>query len=325
VFGVLLLVIVLAMLLDRRQVLPALRQAQWRLLLPALLCTALSYAGSSTGFAIINRAFGLALPASRLALVGFVNMAANNLITLGGAAGYSVSVVLLKDPETEHRTILAASLFNTWLYFIFGTSLLPLSLLYLLLRHRLTPGVQTGLWVVTAGALVLAVVVNLAVFRPGVRGRLLAFLARLLKGLFRRDLAGTFARFNDAFSQGLAALRAAPGRLAALGLALVGDWAFCLAALWFALAALGVRLSPGVLVSGFIISIAAGAASMIPGGLGVQEGSLAGVYALLGAPITHAALGAVLFRVVYYLLPFALGLMIYWRALRIRTTHEGRT
>jgi uncharacterized membrane protein YbhN (UPF0104 family) len=43
---------------------------------------------------------------------------------------------------------------------------------------------------------------------------------------------------------------------------------------------------------------------------------MAGVYALLGAPFGPALLAAVLFRVIYYLIPFAFGLAVYGRLLR---------
>ena len=46
--------------------------------------------------------------------------------------------------------------------------------------------------------------------------------------------------------------------------------------------------------------------SMIPGGLGIVEGSMAGIFYLFGVPLEQATLASVLFRVIYYLVPFAL-------------------
>jgi len=50
---------------------------------------------------------------------------------------------------------------------------------------------------------------------------------------------------------------------------------------------------------------------MVPGGLGVQEASMAGIYALLGMSFTQAALVAILFRVVYDFIPFFISLPLY--------------
>ena len=57
---------------------------------------------------------------------------------------------------------------------------------------------------------------------------------------------------------------------------------------------------------------------MVPGGMGVQEGSMAGVYGLLGVPFEQAVLVSLVFRVVYSVIPFGVSLSLYYRALRPR-------
>jgi uncharacterized protein (TIRG00374 family) len=96
----------------------------------------------------------------------------------------------------------------------------------------------------------------------------------------------------------------------------VADRTCSVAALWFCFDALGDPISLGVLLTGFSMGVTAGVLSMVPGGLGVQEGSMASVYALLGVSLQQAALAAILFRVVYYLIPYLASLGLYWRLLR---------
>ena len=299
-----------------------LRAADWRLLAPALAVTALSYLCSSAAYAQAGRAFGVAGRTTRLLLTGFVSMAVNNLITLGGA-GYAVGAILLRDRDTGLRDIAAASAFNSYLYFAVGTTCLPLSLLYVIVGRHLPHRAEAGLVLVVALGCLLAVVVNLAVFLPRFRSALLRFLARAFRRLTRRDVEGRVTAFDGSLTHGLASLRGHPGRLVGLLAAIVGDWLFCTAAVWFCFAALGIRLHAGVLLSGFFIGIAAGALSMLPGGMGVQDGSMAGVYALLGVPFGPALLAAVLFRVTYYLIPFALGLAVYGKLLRTTKHPSG--
>ena len=55
---------------------------------------------------------------------------------------------------------------------------------------------------------------------------------------------------------------------------------------------------------------------MVPGGIGVQEGSMAGTFNLLGMPLEEAVVLALLFRVVFQLVPLALSMLLYWRVLR---------
>ena len=102
-----------------------------------------------------------------------------------------------------------------------------------------------------------------------------------------------------------------------LGL-MAADWVFAAAALWFCFDALGSAPNVGVLLSGFGIGISAGNLSMLPGGLGVQEASMAGVYALLGLSFAQAVLASILFRVVYDFIPFFMSLGLYSRLMRRR-------
>jgi len=84
----------------------------------------------------------------------------------------------------------------------------------------------------------------------------------------------------------------------------VVDWVSTVTALWFCFYALGNPIGIGTLLTGFSFGVTAGFISFVPGGLGVQEGSMAGIYALLNVPIRTAVLAAILFRVVYYFIPF---------------------
>lgn len=295
-----------------------LRAANWRLLAPALIVTAFSFLCSSTAYSLACRAFGVVTRTARLVLAGFVTMAVNNLITLGGA-GYAVGAVLLHDRDTSLRDLAAASAFNAYLYFAVGTTFLPLSLLYVVADRRLPERAAVGIGLVVVLACLLAVIVNLAVFLPRFRRVLLRFLGSVFRFLTRRNIADRLYSFDESFTHGLALLRCRRGRLLGLLAAIIGDWLFCVAAIWFCFAALGIQLHIGVMLSGFFIAIAAGALSMVPGGMGVQDGSMAGVYALLGVPFGPALLAAVLFRVVYYLVPFALGLAVYGRLMRTKS------
>jgi len=52
----------------------------------------------------------------------------------------------------------------------------------------------------------------------------------------------------------------------------------------------------GILITGFNFGITLTVISFIPGDLGVQEASIAGILAIFGVPFTQGVLGAMLFR-----------------------------
>src|SRR5262249_14423247 len=155
------------------------------------------------------------------------------------------------------------------------------------------------------GGIFLAVVtvglaLALAVFRT-------RWLGEWMHGALLRG--GRLARLAEPLRLFLGAGRTllAPGALVlALALSVV-SWVFaCLACL---LVLQGLGLDTTLRAATFLYAFAslAGAVSMLPGGLGVAEGSLAGLLVALGAPLPEAAAGTLLIRVATLWFAVALG------------------
>jgi uncharacterized protein (TIRG00374 family) len=311
VFAVMLLAIASAVALDWNRLKPALSVTDWRLLPVCLLSAFLAYVCGSGSYALVNRAFGLPATRARLFLTGFVNMALNNLLPLAGVAGYSASAVLLGSDEIPQRDILAASLFNSYLYVISGVVFVPLSLLSLLLTHDFPARTRIALEALMAIIAVIAVLAFLVVFRARFRAGILRFLSRVARAVSRRDVEPAFAKFDETLSRGLSLLGRQPGQLTLLLALLISDWLFTVGTLFFAFRAFGLRVSPGVVLIGFFVGLSAGSLSMIPGGVGVQDASMAGIYVLLGVALEPALLATILFRASYYFIPFLVALLGY--------------
>jgi len=68
----------------------------------------------------------------------------------------------------------------------------------------------------------------------------------------------------------------------------------------------------GVLIIGFSIGQLVGILSMMPGGAGTMEGSMALVYTSLGVPLATAVGVIVLYRFAFYIIPFLVSLPFYF-------------
>jgi uncharacterized membrane protein YbhN (UPF0104 family) len=145
-----------------------------------------------------------------------------------------------------------------------------------------------------------------------------------LRGERARHVVGALDDLGAGIARGAEALRARPALGVLPAVLIVADWGVTLVAFWFCLDAVGEGVRLAVLVTAFAIGVNAGVASFVPGGLGVQEGSMTATLALLGVSLEHAALAAILFRVVYYFIPFAVSLPLYWPLLRAQQ-REGAT
>jgi glycosyltransferase 2 family protein len=312
----LLIVGLLVVVLDWRSVGQILGKTDWRLVLVALFFTAASYVCLGISFAVASRVFDIRMRLRDLSAIGFVTANLNYVLSSAGAAGLSVRFLLMLDQGTTARDIVAASLFDGYVNGLGLLALLAVGLGYLFLNHPLSPAasVATG---ITAGLLVAILLLATAlVFVGSLRTAMLRALATAARRLVRRDLTATMSDFDATMSRGVIVMQGQPLLLVLLIALALADWAVSAAALWFCFDALGEPISVAVLLTGFGVGVTAGTLSLVPGGLGVQEGSMAGVYALLGVPLQQAILASILFRIVYYIIPFLGSLAFYWWLLR---------
>jgi uncharacterized protein (TIRG00374 family) len=160
------------------------------------------------------------------------------------------------------------------------------------------------------------ILTSILVFFPSKRQPIISILAILSLKVLHRDNLTWLNQLDESLSRGTKAIRQRPKLLVWIMSLTLVDFICSITAMGFVLQALGPAVSPPILVTGYVIGIMAGLVSMVPGGFGVQEGSIAGVYSLLGVHFEQAVLAAILFRLLYYLVPYFLILIFYSRLLR---------
>ena len=136
------------------------------------------------------------------------------------------------------------------------------------------------------GGAVLVVVFGLALMAAGLvyaQGRGVRLVERLLRRFGRGS--GEAATLSEA----LVAVRQRPGALALAALGHLAAWVLTGVQTWMILRLLHVPVSlPGALVIDSLTSGAKALAFLVPGAVGVQEGALAALGALFGAPLPAA-------------------------------------
>jgi len=272
----------------------------------------------SYDYALINKAFSIPLGSVESTEVGFVSSAMNNILALMGAAGHSLRLVLTSRRGIEAGEIIAASIFHSYVNNIMMLALLVLGLALLLFGHIVFGGNLAALGLALAILALLFLIVTAMIVLRSLRSWVLRVSGMMWHFFFRRNITPFLTELDNALGRGLQALRAHPVFLSVVLLVMAAQWAFAAGSLWFCFYALGRAPHLGVLLSGFGIGISAGNLSMLPGGLGVQEASMAGVFALLGTPFAQAALASILFRVTNNFVPFLISLGFYWELLRRR-------
>ena len=305
---------VVVILLDWREVKEVLGRAQWQWIPLTLAFTTLSYYCVSHSFALINRSFGIAMGKRDLLWVGFVSSAM--IAAVGGLAGHAIRVLLMVRRGLTSSDVMAPSLFHGYIESLAFFALIPCGLIYLLLTHPLSSGVAVWLSVGT-GLLGVAFATTAVVYFYGPARSVALWVVRVFMRLvLRRDIAAALRNFETTLNRGLREVRRNPQSLLLPVALIMADRAARVGVIWFCFQALGSDIEFGVTVTGFAIGVAAGVMSMVPGGIGVQEGSIVGTYHLLGVPLEEAVLASILFRAVYYMIPFGISLGFYRRLMR---------
>lgn len=306
----------LIIILDRQEMRQVIGQASWPLLIPALLFTAASYTCLSASLTVIFRTFGVRLPVKDLLEISFVSNVITYLMNVGGLTGVSLQFVLMKKRGVAAEDILAPSLFQLYFDSLILVALVPIGLFNVMASQTLSHNGTVAVGVAAGILTLLLVMASVIVFASAVRRFIFNAISRLVHFVIRRNVSAQLNDFDVAMTKGVALIYQRPAVLTALLLLMIGDWASTVTSLWFCFDALGNPIGIGTLLTGFSLGITAGFISLVPGGLGVQEGSMAGLYALLGVPLRTAVLAAILFRIIYYFIPFLVSLGFYRRLLR---------
>jgi uncharacterized protein (TIRG00374 family) len=318
IFGIIIVVLlgVLLVALDWHNVRQLAGEANWKLSLLALLFVAITNLFLSYGFVLVNRIFGIGIKQRELFQIGYISTTLNNVLAFLGAAGHSLRVMVMQRKGVKPEQALAASVFHSHLHNLVMFCLLPLGIIYMLIHHSVSGASAIGFGLATALLILLVVVATIIIFVSSFRLVVLRVLNRVFHLITRRSLESSLSTFDKSMTLGVAAIKNRPLVLVPVLVFIVADWAASVAALWFCFDAMGDTIRLGVLVTGYAVGITVGNLSMVPGGLGVQEASMSGVYALLGVSFEQAVMASILFRVVFDFIPFIISVFFYRSLLR---------
>lgn len=304
----------LVLWLNSGEALHMLSHADWALLVVAIGCTAASYLCMSIAYEQVNRIFNVAASTKSLLAIGFLSTALGEFMSMGGLSMHSARLIFLKKEGVPYADALAASLFNTYLNAVVLVSLVPFGLMRILREHKLGASVENSLLVGTSLLSVTLVALGFAMFKSSVRQFFIAVIKPWAHKCGRLDVLEKFIlSFDNTFDRGALQFRRHRKVVAWTITLMLADWLFAAAALWFCLDGMAAPIDIGILLTGFCAAMALAFVSMIPGGLGVQEGSMTAIFVGFGVDPEQAVLAALAFRLVYQTLPFVISLPLYKR------------
>ncbi|MGP8079269.1 MAG: lysylphosphatidylglycerol synthase transmembrane domain-containing protein [Dehalococcoidales bacterium] len=321
VIGLMILVGAVIIFLDRNQVKQVWGKAEWNYLGVAMGFVAVSYLLGSISMVVVLRAFGVGLNKFYLLQVAFVSDVLSTLIAL--PASLALRLLVLGRRGVTPGQIVGSSLLLSYFKNLVFFILIPISLVYIIFAYPLVFG---GVAIMVLLIVILVIVIAVAIFilyNTRTRTFVLRVLSKIWHFVTHKDIEKRLSDFGNSLTQGILQLKDKPKLAWLLAVLIIGDVATMIAGLSFGFKALGIPVHLGVLITGFNFGITLTVISFIPGDLGVQEASIAGILAIFGVPFSLGVLGAILFRVLYYFVPFIFSLGFYWSLLREKPVKQN--
>lgn len=303
---------------DAQALLRVVTEVRPALLSIPLLCTVGSYAAMAVSYQRIATAAGLDLPFREMLKITLASTSANYVFSTGGLSGLALrSYFFSQRHGLRSGSAVSISLAQTFLTNFVLLAFLFWGLLNLLLDGQLQRSSEllvALLFVVSA--LLCAGAVALAASRAA-RSRLFAFLMRLptaVSRVLRSDGEGLRARleiFEAELNEGVEFLISRRAHMVSPLAYIWLDWILMLATLYAAFYCVERPVPMRVVVIGFSTGVFLSLVNLVPGGLGIMEGSMAAVFAAFGVPLEPALVATVIFRVSYYLMPLIITLLFF--------------
>lgn len=291
------------------------------LALPAL-ATLGSYLTMAWSYQGIARVAGYRLPFAEMCNITLVANTANYLLATGGLSGFALRMYLFARRGIPAGSAVLISLVQTLLTNLVLLLFVMWGFALLLLSHNLVGRDLAAATVLLVVFGVVVVATCIALVRRKWRRSLLFAGMRLVDRALRRfaphrrPTRSKLIRFQHNLNVGLDFLLQRPQEMLAPTFYIVLDWVFTLLVLYTSFLAIGVPVAMSHVVAGFAIGMFFSIASLVPGGLGILEGSMAAVFVTLGVQFEQAVVAILIYRAAYYGLPIVASLLVAPRMLR---------
>jgi hypothetical protein len=283
------------------------------LVLP-ILCMAASYATMARSYQGIAVAAGCPVSFAEMLKITFVANSMNYLVATGGLSGFAVRMYFFARLGISSQTAVVVSLAQTFLTNLTLLGFVIVGFVYVFASHTLQGSALVATTVLLILAVVSAAIAALLLLHPRLRRRMLFWLSQTAYWVLHRVMrhrapARTHIwRYQFNLNRGISFLLSRKRAMAAPLFYIIADWILTIMILYTSFLTVRYWIDPAEVIVGFAVGFVLSFASLIPGGLGVMEGSMAAIFASLGVPFETAVVAVLLFRVAYYLLPLLISL-----------------
>lgn len=251
-------------------------------------------------------------------LIAFVSTVVNYIMSVGGISGLTVKVYLLSKKKITVGETLSISMVHSFFTNTIAVFIVIIGCLFTIKQGIVEDGEYTWPVVFLVSASVIFGL-GCAAFIVSGRVRELCWLlfrkvvsiipdsGKIKKFLLKAD--ETFRCFHES----MLFLTKSTERLLRTALYALADWILMFGCLYSAFFAVHYHVKLQAVVIGFCAGLMVSLISLIPGGLGIYEGSMVGVFYLMGLDYERSLAAVMIYRFLYFFLPTLLGLLLLGR------------
>jgi glycosyltransferase 2 family protein len=323
IVGAMILGLVFALFSDGRQLLQVVHHLEILPLFLALLCMGGAYLFLGLSFSVIFKMAHHHIPFWRLFTITFISATFNYIVSSGGMSTMGVRSFLLKHEKVPYPVSIPMSFAQNMIFNLVLSFVCLGGVIYLRNHRELTgDAFQVVVLLCMLGLIAIVTLMILVFFNRRFRHWFLRHLLNLINWTTHRLFGKKKSNLKkqkellDEIEISVKYLHEGWTRLLLVLLWVTLDWFFTALTLYFCFRAAGIHLSFGLLLVGFAVEFLTSTANVVPAGLGVTEGSLAGVFKLFGVDFNQTLVAALLFRVIFFFIPLAVSTVLYLDTMR---------
>jgi uncharacterized protein (TIRG00374 family) len=297
----------------------------------AFLCMGCAYFALCLSFHSLFAITDYPIPVPRLFIITFISATFNYIISSGGMSTMAVRSYLLKQQKVPYAVSIPISFAQNMIFNVVLSFVCLGGLIYLKNHHQFDGGTQQAvIFSFMTGLIGVVSLMVLVFFNTKFRRwflRILILISTWIsRRIFKKALNPERLRANRRKIEGsVKYLHQGWGRLILVFFWVSMDWFFTALTLFFCFQAAGVDLTFGLLLVGFAVEFLTSTANVVPAGLGVTEGSVAGVFSVLGVDINQALIAALLFRVIFFFIPLLVSTGLYLDTMRTLWKNQSKS
>jgi len=288
----------------------------------ALFCTTIAYLSFTLSFNGLFEMTPYRVPFNRFFSIMFISYTINFIVSSGGWAGIALRSYLLRHEKVPYSVTVPISFAQNM---VFNLVLAGVSFggLIFLREHPEFLGGPGEAVVLTfmLGLIALVAVMLLLFFNQRIRKWFLKLIIQVGDWVGRTFLKKKtnfkkLVETRNNLENTIRFLHRGWLQLLVVFFWVCMDWCFTALTLYFCFHAVGVKLPLGLLMVGFTVMFLTSTINLVPAGLGISESILAWVFGNLGVNQEATLVAALLFRLVFFLLPMAVSTALYLDTIR---------